>query len=319
MYVYIKVKVYFFYYMDASSKIILQQWLNSLYGRYSEHTVKAYSKDVTQFLHFLQQHLAMTVTIDVLQTLTVASIRSWLSYRKEAYQVKSTGRAFSSVKMFFIFLQKHKHIQKSPFDVMRAPKMPKTLPRPLSQEQVFDMFESIPQLSDESWVGLRDKAFFMLIYSVGLRINEALKLNQGCLISQAILIKGKGGKQRSVPFMETVRKALNNYLNLCPYAKGNNSPLFYGVKGGRLGVTPAERQLQRYREIANLPDSATPHALRHSCATHLIESSDDLRAVQELLGHASLSTTQIYTQIDKKKLLSTYLESHPRSKSTASD
>jgi len=197
--------------------------------------------------------------------------------------------------------------------------MPKTLPRPLSQEQVFDMFESIPQLSDESWVGLRDKAFFMLIYSVGLRINEALKLNQGCLISQAILIKGKGGKQRSVPFMETVRKSLNHYLNLCPYAKGNNSPLFYGVKGGRLGVTPAERQLQRYREIANLPDSATPHALRHSCATHLIESSDDLRAVQELLGHASLSTTQIYTQIDKKKLLSTYLESHPRSKSTASD
>ncbi|HCU06534.1 MAG TPA: recombinase XerC [Holosporales bacterium] len=310
----LEVKVYFDCYMDYSFKIIFDQWLNSLYGRYSEHTVKAYSKDVTQFLQFLQRHLAATVTVSILQTLTVPSIRSWLSYRKEAYQVKSTGRAFSSVKMFFIFLQKHKHIQKSPFDVMRPPKTQKTLPRPLSQEQIFDMFENIPQLSDEPWVGLRDKAFFMLIYSVGLRINEALQLNQGCLISQALLIKGKGGKQRSVPFMETVRAALNNYLHLCPYAKGNNYPLFYGIKGGRFGVTTAERQLQRYRAIANLPESATPHALRHSCATHLIESSDDLRAVQELLGHASLSTTQIYTQVDKKKLLSTYLDVHPRSK-----
>ena len=310
----LRVKVYFDYDMDDSFKIIFDQWLNSLYGRYSEHTVKAYAKDVTQFLQFLEQHLAATVTVSILQTLAVPSIRSWLSYRKEAYQVKSTGRAFSSVKMFLIFLQKHKYIQKSPFDVMRPPKMPKTLPRPLSQEQIFDMFENIPQLSDEPWVGLRDKAFFMLIYSAGLRINEALKLNQGCLISQVILIKGKGGKQRSVPFMESVRTALNNYLYLCPHAKGNNSPLFYGIKGGRFGVTTAERQLQRYREIANLPESATPHALRHSCATHLIESSDDLRAVQELLGHASLSTTQIYTQVDKKKLLSTYLDAHPRSK-----
>lgn len=300
--------------MDTSFKIIFQQWLNSLYGRHSEHTVKAYSKDVTQFLEFLQQHLAETVTTAVLNTLTVPNIRSWLSYRKANYQVKSTGRAFSSVKMFFIFLQKHQHIYKSPFDVMRPPKMLKTLPRPLSQEQIFDMLENIPQLSDQPWIGLRDKAFFMLVYSAGLRINEALQLNQGCLLSQAILIKGKSGKQRFVPFMTTIRTALNNYLHLCPYAKGNNFPLFYGAKGGRFCATMAERQLQRYRAMANLPESATPHALRHSCATHLIESSDDLRAVQELLGHASLSTTQIYTQIDRKKILSTYLESHPRSK-----
>lgn len=300
--------------MDVEFKTIFDQWLNSLYGRYSEHTVKAYSKDIAQFLQFLQQHFGETITLATLKNLKVPNIRSWLSFRQESYQAKSTGRAFSSVKMFFLFLQKNHHIQQSPFDVMRPPKTPKTLPRPLSEEQIFDVFENITQLSDEPWVGFRDKAFFMLIYSAGLRISEALQLNQSCLISQAILIKGKGGKQRSVPLMGTVRTAINSYLNVCPYAKGNNAPLFYGIKGGRFGVSTAERQLQRYREIANLPESATPHALRHSCATHLIESSDDLRAVQELLGHASLSTTQIYTQIDKKKLLSTYLDAHPRSK-----
>ncbi len=310
----LKIKGICDFYMDATFKKIFDQWLNSLYGRHSEHTVKAYSKDITQFLQFLQQHFGDTISLSMLQNLKVPNIRSWLSFRQESYQEKSTGRAFSSVKMFFLFLQKHQYIQQSPFDVMRPPKTPKTLPRPLSQEQVFDVFENITQLSDKPWVGLRDKAFFMLIYSVGLRISEALQLNQSCLISQTILIKGKGGKQRSVPLMETVRMALNNYLNICPYAKGNNAPLFYGIKGGRFGVSTAERQLQRYRELSNLPESATPHALRHSCATHLIESSDDLRAVQELLGHASLSTTQIYTQIDKKKLLSTYLDAHPRSK-----
>ncbi|PIZ33055.1 MAG: recombinase XerC [Alphaproteobacteria bacterium CG_4_10_14_0_8_um_filter_37_21] len=312
--VYIKDKPIFDCYMDAAFKKIFDQWLNSLYGRYCENTLKAYSKDVRQFLQFLQQHFGGDISLSILQNLNVSNIRSWLSFRQGPYQVKSTGRAFSSVKMFFLFLQKHQHIRQSPFDVMRAPKTPKTLPRPLSQEQIFDVIENIAQLSDEPWVGYRDKAFFMLIYSVGLRISEALQLNQGCLISHVILIKGKGGKQRSVPLMETVKTALNNYLNICPYAKDNNAPLFYGVKGGRFAVNTAERQLQRYREIANLPESATPHALRHSCATHLIESSDDLRAVQELLGHASLSTTQIYTQIDKKKLLSTYLDAHPRSK-----
>ncbi|MDP2194175.1 MAG: tyrosine recombinase XerC [Alphaproteobacteria bacterium] len=293
---------------------VLNAWMKTLAGRYSPHTLKAYEHDVSSFLTFLSAHLGGVISLQALNNLGVAEVRSWLSSRKMDYQARSTVRAFSALKMFFVYLVRHQHIERSVFDMMRPPKMPTSLPKALSVEQAFHIIHHIDELSDHTWVGKRDQALFMLLYSVGLRISEALSLNQDALKANQLRVIGKGNKERFVPFLPQVREYLSHYLTLCPFPKGDQYPLFYGFRGGRLAARIAQRQIQRYRELTQLPDTATPHAMRHSCATHLIENSDDIRAVQELLGHSSLSTTQIYTQIDQKKLMDSYYKAHPQAK-----
>jgi integrase/recombinase XerC len=295
------------------------KWLLSLKGGkiVSKNTLLAYQQDWQQFMTFFQNYLGHPLTLECLKNLKITDLRAWLADRhSQEFHPRSTARSLSGVKSLFTFLQQENLLDHHPLFNLRPPRLKRTLPRPLSINQMMDLLENIHQASDKNWVGHRDRALFMLIYSAGLRISEALSLNYKDLKSQDYLIvKGKGEKFRKVPFLEKVKHELEIYCDICPFAFEDNTPLFLGVKGKRLATVIADRQMQRYRHIAGLPDWATPHSLRHSCATHLMQSSSDLRAIQELLGHASLSTTQIYTDINQDYLMDVYTQFHPRCKS----
>jgi integrase/recombinase XerC len=287
-------------------------WIKEKSIRSSPHTIVAYRADVIDFINFLSQHFGENCEIEKINNLKIQDVRSWLARRQDDYGIRSTVRAFSAVKNFFEYGKKNNFVDISPFENMSPPKLSKLLPKPLSKDQVLDVIDNIQHHSKTPWTGLRDKAFFMLLYSVGLRISEALALNQKILKNRHFTVCGKGDKERIVPLLQNVRDTLNEYLELCPFTKKNDAPLFYGIQGKRLNVSVAQNVLKHYKNETNLPDFATPHALRHSCATHLINETDDLRAIQELLGHASLSTTQIYTHVSQEKLLKSYNNAHPR-------
>jgi integrase/recombinase XerC len=304
--------------LDSHLKEIFSSWLLYLKaGRaMSSNTLDAYRSDFLQFITFYQEHFAKSISLQIIISLTRSELRSWLSSRHlQSYHMRSTARALSSVKSFFHFLQKQKIMIDHPIFEMQPPKRQRTLPRPLSIDQALDLVDNINQISDNVWIGLRDKALFMLIYSAGLRISEALSLSvQDCQNGDYLTIKGKGGKFRKVPFLENVKQQIQEYLEKMPFATEKASPLFVGLRGKRLQRAIAEKQMRNYRHLAGLPDSATPHALRHSCASHLMSATGDLRAIQELLGHASLSTTQIYTEVDRDYLMKAYQAAHPREK-----
>lgn len=304
--------------LNSELKEIFSQWLLYLKaGRaMSTHTLEAYQSDFLQFVNFNQSHFSQTINLDLLLKLTRSELRAWLSDRhRQAYHMRSTARALSAVKSFFRFLQTQKILNDHSIFEIHPPKRTRTLPRPLSVDQALDLVNNIDQISDNAWIGLRDKALFMLIYSAGLRISEALSLNiQDSKSEDYLTIKGKGNKFRKVPFLANIKEQIQLYLEKMPFAAEPTMPLFMGMKGKRLQRAIAEKQMRHYRSLAQLPDSATPHALRHSCASHLMSATGDLRAIQELLGHASLSTTQIYTEIDKDYLMKAYQAAHPRSK-----
>lgn len=300
-------------------KKVLVEWdtyLKSVKG-YSFHTIAAYRSDVSHFISFLSDHLGKEfLTLSDLITLEIRDIRSWLADRsKTNYNHRSTARAFSSAKNFFSFLERRNLILNSAIFKIRSLRVKKTLPRPLSIENALTLIEKIELISKEKWIGKRDKALFALIYSGGLRINEALSLNYNDFTqaSDFLTITGKGGKKRSIPFLENVKKIINDYLKVVPIVFESNTPLFLGAKYKRLNASVADKQMRRYREVEGLEHFATPHALRHSCASHLMESSGDIKGIQDLLGHASLSTTQIYTEINQEYLIKAYKKFHPRS------
>lgn len=282
----------------------------------SLHTLDAYESDFLQFITFYQTHFSKNISLQLITQLTRSELRSWLAGRHlQSYHMRSTARALSSVKSFFRFLQKQKIMDDHPIFEMQPPKRGRTLPRPLSIDQALDLVGNIDQISDSVWIGLRDKALFMLIYSAGLRISEALSLSiQDCYNDDYLTIKGKGGKFRKVPFLSNVKQQIQLYLEKMPFGAEKTSPLFVGMRGKRLQRAIAEKQMRHYRSLVGLPNSVTPHALRHSCASHLMNATGDLRAIQELLGHASLSTTQIYTEVDKDYLMKAYGAAHPRAK-----
>lgn len=288
----------------------IQKWLNFIQTKTSHHTLRAYQQDAAHFSNFLKHHFGKEITQEDLKHLTIRDVRSWLSSRQSTYDIRSTARAFSCIKNLFQFLILEKHIEYSPFSQMRAPKVKKLLPKPLSIEQVFDVIQNLNENKD-MWINKRDQAFFMLVYSVGLRIQEALNLNQNMLDQDFFIVLGKGNKQRSLPLMANVKERIKSYLSICPYTLNKDAPLFYSQKGKRLSQGIMQKTLKTYRELYHLPDYATPHALRHSCATHLIDKTDNLRAVQDLLGHKSLSTTQIYTKISQEKIKKDYNKAHP--------
>jgi integrase/recombinase XerC len=291
-------------------ELSIKKWLNFIQIKISVHTLRAYSQDATQFLNFLKNHFGKEIEQDDIKNLTVRDVRSWLSARQDSYDIRSTARAFSCIKNLFHFLILHKYIDYSPFDQMKAPKVKKLLPKPLSIEQAFDVIQNINE-NKEAWINKRNQAFFMLVYSVGLRIQEALNLNQNILDHDFFTVLGKGNKQRSLPLIENVKEKIQSYLSVCPYTLNKDAPLFYSQQGKRLSQGIMQKTLKTYRELYQLPDYATPHALRHSCATHLVDKTDNLRAVQDLLGHKSLSTTQIYTKISQTKIRKEYDKAHP--------
>jgi integrase/recombinase XerC len=305
--------------LEEQLKNTFQQWLLYLKSgkALSSHTLDAYQTDLLQFFTFLKNHLGEEITLKVFTSLKRTEVRSWLADRHhKEYNMRSTARSLSSIKNFFRYLQKQKIIEDHLIFDIKPPKRTKTLPRPLSVDQALDLVANINQVSDQKWVGERDKALFMLIYSAGLRISEALSLDVEIMKSDDFLvIRGKGSKFRKVPFLDNVKKQIKFYLQNIPFTVQSNSPLFIGVQGKRLRRSIAEAQMRKYRHLVQLPDSATPHSLRHSCASHLMAATGDLRSIQELLGHASLSTTQIYTEIDKDYLMHAYHVAHPRARS----
>lgn len=298
--------------LDAQILKKLKEFENTFFSYTSPHTKRAYIADIEQFMGFQSQHQGRLCDMDLLINLHIKDVRAWLMARQNTHSIRSTVRAFSSVKSFFSYLLKNNFLNTSPFFIMRPPRLKKLLPKALSVEQAFDILDNVDVNAKYPWVGSRDKALFMLIYSVGLRIQEALDLNQNILKMSSIVIQGKGNKTRYVPLLDSVKDQLIVYLKHCPYPTGDCAPLFYGVKGMRLTQGVAQQTMRRYKKYSALPDHATPHALRHSCATHLIDQTDDIRTVSELLGHASLSTTQIYTHICQEKLRDTYQLAHPR-------
>jgi integrase/recombinase XerC len=277
-------------------------------------TVEAYRRDLGAFLAFLTAHLGKEPRLADLGALTQAELRAWLAHEANQGTVNATrARHLSAVRSLFRFLARHRGVTNPAPALLGTPRARAPVPRALTKAQALTVATDIGEASDTALVQARDIALFTLLYGAGLRINEALSLDVGGVPYQAetLVVWGKGGKQRLVPLLPAVRQALNAWLRLHPDRRPG-SPLFMGVKGGRLTARVARRTMQVFRAMAGLPAHATPHALRHSFATHLLAGGADLRAIQELLGHASLSTTQRYTSVDPVQLQAIWHRTHPR-------
>ena len=299
----------------AAAVAAWRDWL-AYERRVSPHTLAAYSRDLDDFLAFLTEHLGEPPGFDELERLRPADFRAWLARRAGAgLKRASRARALSVVRGFFRFLERGGRAGNAALAAVRAPKLPHPVPKPLSPRDAADTIELAGRMGAAPWIGLRDVALFTLLYGCGLRIDEALALDRADAPSgETITITGKGDKQRVVPVLPAVAESVAAYLAACPHDLGGGDPLFVGVRGKRLQAGVAQRQMRRLRAILGLPETATPHALRHSFATHLLGSGADLRAIQELLGHASLSTTQRYTEVDSERLKAVHARAHPRAK-----
>jgi integrase/recombinase XerC len=295
-------------------------WLECLAQerRLARLTVAAYERDSRQFLLFLTGHLGGPPDLDALSALKPADFRAFLARRRtEGASPRSLGRILAGVRSFLDFLERRGLVNAAAARAVRAPRQKRGLPRALAVADACRLVATDAQLIPEPWIAARNRAIFCLLYGCGLRISETLTLDGGVLLegSEAVLrISGKGGKTRLVPVLPAVLQAVSDYRRLCPYRLEAGQPLFRGALGGALQPAIIQREMKRLRSALGLPDGATPHALRHSFATHLLGSGGDLRAIQELLGHASLSTTQIYTHVDSTRLLDVYDKAHPRAR-----
>jgi len=291
-----------------------QAWLRAE-RRASPHTLDAYLRDLWQFLDFLGTHLGGAPGPTELAALKPLDFRAWLARRHRAeYEPASTARALSAVRGFFRFAAKNGLFANGALSAVRAPRLKPGVPKALTAGEALHAVEAAGTVADEPWVQARDAAVVTLLYAAGLRIAEALSLRRrDAPLPEAMTIRGKGGKDRLVPLLPVARAAVDAYLGLVPFALAPAGPLFVGLKGGPLGARRVQELMQRLRGALGLPAEATPHALRHSFATHLLGAGGDLRTIQELLGHASLSTTQRYTAVDAAALLAAYDRAHPRS------
>jgi len=294
-------------------------WLTYLGAekRMSPKTMDAYRRDVGQFLAFLAGHLGARATLKRLQNLTPADIRAFMAARRsEGLGSRSLMRQLAGTRSFARFLERNGKGKVGALAAVRAPKLPKTLPKPLPASAAKAMADTDLRAGEarEPWVLARDAAVLALLYGAGLRISEALGLKRRDVAGNpdALTVTGKGNKTRMVPLLPAVMRLIADYLALCPYAVPPDGPLFLGARGGPLSPRIVQLAMASLRGALGLPDSATPHALRHSFATHLLARGGDLRAIQDLLGHASLSTTQIYTAVDAERLLEVYASAHPR-------
>ena len=294
-----------------------QDWLRHE-RRAAENTIVSYELDLRGFFLFLSDHLGYPPGLSDLAVLKTMDFRGYLARRNANGLARtSTARAVSTLKGFFRFLERRELLENASIHALRPQKIPKSLPKALSTEDAMEALNEVENLSDEPWVGKRDKALLFLLYGCGLRIGEAIGLNRGQLEgpdTDIICVVGKGGKERIVPVLRAVQGVIDDYLAFCPYNLKANDPLFVGVRGARLNPGVAQKQVRLVRKLLRLPETATPHALRHSFATHLLAGGGDLRTIQELLGHESLSTTQRYTEVDVARLQSVYANAHPRAR-----
>ena len=282
--------------------------------RLSPHTLAAYRRDIDGFLGFLAGHLGGPVGLDDLEALQRADFRAWLAWLAAGGRKRtSVARALSPVRGLFAHLRREGLLQSAVIDGLRTPKLPRAVPKPLSEAEARATLEAAARTDDRPWVAARDLAVLLLLYGCGLRIDEALSLNRReAPTGETMRITGKGNKTRLVPVLPVVAQAVRAALDVCPWDEGPDGPLFFGIRGRRLGARTVQGLMRQLRIRLGLPDTATPHALRHSFATHLLSAGGDLRTIQELLGHASLSTTQRYTGVDTAGLRRVYDQAHPR-------
>jgi integrase/recombinase XerC len=302
--------------LSPALRDLMQGWLTDLGSLRdaSDATVDAYGRDLTDFLDFQAQHAGDALGPAALRALSASDMRAWMAaQRARGVGSRSLARRLSAVKGFYRWWAEREGFDATPILSMRAPKHGRRLPRPLSVEGARDMIETVGQQDARDWVAARDVAILTLLYGCGLRRSEALSLDAGLLpLSDTLRIRGKGGKEREVPVLPAARDAVTRYATLCPHDLRPGTPIFRGIRGGPLNGRLVAHVMEQARMQLGLPATATPHALRHSFATHLLNAGGDLRAIQELLGHASLTTTQAYTAVDTARLLEVYAAAHPK-------
>ena len=284
--------------------------------RASAHTVAAYGRDLAFFLDFLTEHLGGVPSLAAIDELRPADFRAYLARRAgDGIERSSMARNMSVLRGLVRFLQRRGLASTTALSALRSPKLPPAVPKPLTIDDALAAVDLAGELAHEGWQGKRDTALLALIYGCGLRLSEALGLSRAeAPTGEQLTITGKGRKERQLPVLPAVRAAIADYLAGCPYALAADDPLFVGARGGPLHPRLVQRQMEALRGLLGLPATATPHALRHSFATHLLGAGGDLRAIQELLGHASLSTTQRYTSVETERLLAIYDDAHPRAR-----
>ncbi len=282
----------------------------ALERRRSAHTVRAYVASARRLLDFLTVHIGAPPSASTLAALPAADLRAYLAHRRmQGLGNASTARELSAIRAFLTFAGG----ENATVPPLRGPRVKKGVPRPVSPDDVMALSEDVAENATEPWIAARNWAVLLLLYGAGLRISEALSLTGSDVPAQeTIRITGKRDKTRIVPLLPQIREALGEYASLCPYGVGRDEPLFRGARGGPLDPAIIRKAVREARRRLMLPERTSPHALRHSFATHLLGRGADLRALQELLGHASLSSTQIYTQVDAAHLLDVYRNAHPR-------
>lgn len=296
------------------------EWMAFLQNEkhYSRHTLRAYDFDLRQFFIFLTGHLGAPPSMNDLGSLPLADMRSWMTKKTmQRHKPPTRARSLASVRSFMKWLDRQGHLHNPHIKHVRTPKQAKRLPRAIPEKQAMEALTHAATLSDQRWVQCRDVALFTLLYACGLRIDEALQINFGRRPQNGqVIVMGKGRKERLVPVLPVAEQAIADYLAEAPFTFEKDTPLFMGERGKRLNQGIAQKNLRTLRAKFGLPAVLTPHALRHSCATHILQNGADLRSIQELLGHASLHTTQRYTDLDNRTLLDIYDRVHPRAKST---
>lgn len=297
---------------------LLAQWIAHLRDerRFAANSLEAYERDVAALLGFLTDHLGHEAGAADLARLEPRDLRAYLAFRRQgpgALADRSVSRALAAIRSFYRYLERRHGLINARLSLVRGPKLKRTLPRPVSQQAALALIDDARAISEEAWIGARDAALITLIYASGMRISEALALTGADHpLPEALRVRGKGGKERVVPMLPAAAEAIARYVALCPFAPLRDAPLFRAARGGAMSARMAQSLMQRLRMRLGLPSSATPHALRHAFATHLLTNGGDLRAIQELLGHESLSTTQAYTGVEAKKILQSYRAAHPR-------
>lgn len=294
----------------------LATWLDQLkaINNVADNTLDAYRRDVAGFLGFLAMHLEQAPSFKGIAGLKIRDMRAWMAHeRARGVTARSLARSLSGVKNFVAWLAERETFDATAILATRAPRFTKKLPRPLAQDAARAVLDTVELQSQTPWVAARDVAVVTLLYGCGMRISEALGLTgKSVPLPQTLVIAGKGGKERIVPVLPAAQSAVAEYIRQCPHPVEADAPLFRGVRGGALNPRAVQKAMAQTRMQLGLPSTATPHALRHSFATHLLEAGGDLRAIQELLGHASLSTTQAYTAVDTARLMEVYQKAHPK-------
>ncbi|WP_113911859.1 tyrosine recombinase XerC [Roseovarius dicentrarchi] len=302
--------------ISPAAQAALALWLDqqrALHGA-ATNTITAYCADVICFLTFITQHKGGPQGLGALAEITTSDMRAWMAHtRSDDVGARSMARKLSAVKSFYRWLAEREGFEPTAVLATRSPKFQRKLPRPLSVDAARDVVDTAEFQSLKPWIAARDRAVITVLYGCGLRISEALSLTGAdAPLPASLRITGKGGKERLVPVLPAARDTVEQYTRACPHPITDDGPLFLGARGGKLSPRAVQKVMEQVRGQLGLPATATPHALRHSFATHLLNAGGDLRAIQELLGHASLSTTQAYTGVDTARLMDVYARAHPK-------